>query len=61
MKAKAFSLLSAQRAASLDNLILSRTPTYLEGKEALVTRLIIPITHIVTLIVSIINLLTKPP
>ena len=34
---------------------------YLEGQGDLVSRLIIPITHIVTLIIRIINLLTKSP
>ena len=34
---------------------------YLEGQGDLVSRLITPITHIVTLIIPIINLLTKSP
>ena len=35
--------------------------SYLEGQGDLVSRLISPITHIVTLIIPIINLLTKSP
>ena len=34
---------------------------YLEGQGDLVSRLITPITHIITLMISIINLLTKSP
>ena len=34
---------------------------YLEGQGDLVSRLITPVTHIVTLIIPIINLLTKSP
>ena len=35
--------------------------SYLEGQEDLVSRLITPITHIVTLILPIISRLTKSP
>ena len=35
--------------------------SYLEGQGDLVSRLITPITHIVTLVIPIINLLTKSP
>ena len=35
--------------------------TYLEGQGDLVSRLINPITHRVTLVIPIINLLTKSP
>ena len=35
--------------------------TYLEGQGDLVSRLIAPITHIVTLLTPILNLLTKSP
>ena len=35
--------------------------TYLEGQWDLVSRLITPITHIVTLAIHLINLLTKSP
>ena len=35
--------------------------TYLEGQGDLASRLISPITHIVTLLIPIINLLTKSP
>ena len=40
---------------------LQRGPdkTYLEGLGDLVSRLITPITHIVTLVIPVINLLTK--
>ena len=34
---------------------------YLEGQEDLLSRLITPISHIVTLIIPIINLVTKSP
>ena len=34
---------------------------YLEGQEDLVSRLVTPITHIVTLIIPIINVVTKSP
>ena len=39
---------------------LNRMP-YLEGQGDLVSKLISPITHIVTLVILIINLLTKSP
>ena len=35
--------------------------TYLEGQGDLVSRLVSPITHIVTPVIPIINLLTKSP
>ena len=34
---------------------------YLEGQGDLVSRVITPITHVVTLVLSLINLLTKSP
>ena len=34
---------------------------YLEGKGDLVSRLITPMTHMITLLIPIINLLTKSP
>ena len=34
---------------------------YLEGQGDLLSRLITPITHIVTLVIPLINLLTKSP
>ena len=40
---------------------LFRSLDYLEGQGDLVSRLITPITHIVTLFIPIINLLTKSP
>ena len=39
----------------------SATHPYLEGQGDLISRLITPTTHIVTLIIPVINLLTKSP
>ena len=50
-----------KRTTTLDNPEDMSLGGYLEGQGDLVSRLVTPITHIVTPVIPIINLLTKSP